>query len=178
MNVKDWGEIFLGTLILKNLVKDHTFKSKKRYDFRYSDKMLISKNGNYHGYLVNSSRGQISYINLHFMNSSNQEIFELKFVIHREGDLPALELLGDSRYYKDGIIHREGDLPAINSYEYVKYYKNGLIHRDGDLPAVILYNGDKIYYKYGKQYRENGLKSCEPFLENVPRNFYENRNFR
>lgn len=48
---------------------------------------------------------------------------------------------------KDGQFHRDGGLPAIEFANGNKfYYKNGKNHRDGvDLPAIEFANGDRSY---------------------------------
>jgi hypothetical protein len=56
-------------------------------------------------------------------------------------------------YYKNSVLHRDGDLPAIEWEDGSKaYYKNSLMHRDNDLPAFVHINGSKEYWKDGVEY--------------------------
>lgn len=46
---------------------------------------------------------------------------------------------GDKYWYKKGLLHRDGDLPAVELSNGTKaWYKDGLLHRDDDLPAIVL----------------------------------------
>jgi len=56
---------------------------------------------------------------------------------------------------KDGQFHRDGGLPAIEFANGNKfYYKNGKNHRDGvDLPAIEFANGDRSYFRNGVLHR-------------------------
>ena len=66
------------------------------------------------------------------------------------------------RYYKitkssDKVLHREGDLPAVELVNGKKEWRlNGLIHREGGLPASISENGDRFWFVHGKRHREDG----------------------
>jgi hypothetical protein len=85
--------------------------------------------------------------------------------IHREGDLPALIIIGYGRYnkqwYKHGKLHRDGDLPAVDSSDTKEWWKDGERHRDGDLPAVETSNGNKEWYKHGKLHRDGDKPAME-----------------
>ena len=89
--------------------------------------------------------------------------------LHNENG-PALEVLGndgktmEANYYRNGLLHRDGDLPAIE-YFYgssdgkptrEEYFKNGERHRDGGQPAVMGMNGDLEWYQNGKLHHEGG----------------------
>ena len=94
-------------------------------------------------------------------------------VLHRDGDLPAIECLNRTLYYKNGILHRDGDLPAAiyqNGEE--RYYKNGNLHRDSNLPAVKYSDGSKYYYNNGALHRDHGLPAVES--ANCCKYYYEN----
>jgi hypothetical protein len=94
-------------------------------------------------------------------------------VLHRDGDLPAIECPNRALYYKNGKLHRDGDLPAgiyLNGEE--RYYKNGKLHRDFDLPAVKYSDGSKYYYKNGALHRDHGLPAIES--ANDCKYYYEN----
>lgn len=56
-------------------------------------------------------------------------------------------------WFGHGLIHRDGDLPAIEYASGIKYWcQNGIIHRDGILPAMEYADGSKRWYKRGVQY--------------------------
>ena len=78
---------------------------------------------------------------------------------HRECG-PAVECNNGHRaWYINGLLHREGDLPAVESYSGDRYwYKRGMKHRDSG-PAVIKTNGDRHWYLDGKRYLEKEFKS-------------------
>jgi uncharacterized protein len=61
-------------------------------------------------------------------------------------------------YTVDGIIHREGDLPAVECENgTVMWYQNGQLHRDNDLPAKIFYCKTLGHPNCRHSWRENGL---------------------
>jgi hypothetical protein len=89
------------------------------------------------------------------------------WVLHRE-DGPAVSQFDFYRVWcLRGLIHREGDLPAIEPIEgymrkYLGYYwfRNGRRHRDGDKPAEIRSDG-RAWYRDGIQWRANGGPAVE-----------------
>lgn len=153
----NWKELFLGNLIIAGLVKDFQV-SNKNYEasliFNNYIQIIETK---YYGYLDNQKNiGKYSsYFILHFTNHSNEKLFDLLYVFHRDGDLPAIDNpTGNKSYYKNGKRHREGDLPAIEYKNGSKfYYKNGELHRDGNLPACRNSDGHEEYYRHGILYR-------------------------
>ena len=73
---------------------------------------------------------------------------------------------GNTYWYKEGteILHREGDLPAIEwSNGYKVYYLNGKCHRENG-PAIENANGTKAYYFNGVRYSE------EEYLKKIKKN--------
>ena len=69
-----------------------------------------------------------------------------------------IDIYGNIYCYKEGtkILHREGDLPAIELFNGTKeYYINGERHRENK-PAIEYANGDKFYYLNDKLHREDG----------------------
>ena len=84
-------------------------------------------------------------------------------LLHRAGDLPAIEYASGSReWYKNDKLHRAGDKPAI---EYAsgarEWYKDGKLHRDGDKPAIERADGERHWYKDGKRHRAGDLPAVE-----------------
>ena len=59
--------------------------------------------------------------------------------------------LNERIYYRHGTIHREGDLPAVEiGTTYKAYYKNGKLHRENG-PAIIYTNQPPQYYLNGQR---------------------------
>jgi hypothetical protein len=96
-----------------------------------------------------------------FESSGNVYYFD-KGRLHRDEDLPAMELVcGSQIYCQNGVRHRDGDLPAeIWSTGGRSYFQHGVFHRDGNLPAVVLPNGKKYYYNKGVLTRYTSQYGC------------------
>lgn len=112
-------------------------------------------------------------------------------LLHRENDLPALEVQDDHdndlflrrEWHVHGKLHREGGLPALEYCGQQQWYRHGVLHRDDDLPAVVqrgleewhkdgllhrendrpavIECGTKKWYVQGKLHRERGLPAIE-----------------
>ena len=84
-------------------------------------------------------------------------------VLHRDNDLPAIELADGTRYwYKDGKLHRAGDKPAIEWADGTRaWYKEGKRHRAGDKPAVEWADGSREWYKDGVLHRAGDKPAVE-----------------
>jgi hypothetical protein len=85
-------------------------------------------------------------------------------LLHREGDLPAIEYSdGSKEWWLNGLPHREGG-PAVEwvgsvcglNKGFAAWLSNGLLHREGDLPAMEYTDGGKRWYKNGLLHRDNG----------------------
>lgn len=73
--------------------------------------------------------------------------------LHRNGDLPALEVPGVVKeYWTDGKRNRAGNKPAVIEYGAIRhtYYVDDQLHRTNG-PARIYANGKKEYWTRGKQ---------------------------
>lgn len=83
--------------------------------------------------------------------------------LHRDGDLPAVELTdGAKEWWVNGKCHRDGGLPAIESADGVRaWYQNDKLHRDGDLPAIEDDDGSKWWYQNDQPHRDDGLPAVE-----------------
>jgi len=61
-----------------------------------------------------------------------------------------------SYYRKDGnrwVLHRDGDLPAELRNKYQTWYQMGKRHREGDLPAIVHKTGKKEWFFHDKLHR-------------------------
>lgn len=82
-----------------------------------------------------------------------------RFILHRDGDLPAVEYEeGGSIYYKHGKKHRDNDKPAeITSWGTEVWWYEGEKHRDGNKPAFISKaRRRQYYYIHGVRCDEKG----------------------
>lgn len=75
--------------------------------------------------------------------------------ISRGHGLPAWHMLTTTysmkMWYRHGVLHRDGDLPAIESSDgSCTWYREGRVHRDKG-PALIYTNGTVEYWHYGKK---------------------------
>ena len=70
---------------------------------------------------------------------------------------PIVDEAGNKTWCNEaGEIHRDGDLPAVELACGSKmWFANGLRHRKGN-PAIELSNGFKLWSKFGKVHREDG----------------------
>lgn len=55
------------------------------------------------------------------------------------------------------FVHRDNDLPAVESLEGSAWYKHGFLHRENG-PAIINKNGQKIWYIEGQSRTEEEFK--------------------
>lgn len=79
-----------------------------------------------------------------------------KLAIHREGDLPAMELPDGSEHWcLNGDFHREGGPARVWPSGTMEWYKNGLLHRE-DGPAIEYADGTKAWAIDGSLHREGG----------------------
>jgi hypothetical protein len=69
---------------------------------------------------------------------------------HRGSDLPAcVERNGLGQYYyTNGVLHREGDLPAVERWWNQEWYWKGTLHRVG-APAVVRKDGTQEWWEHG-----------------------------
>lgn len=66
--------------------------------------------------------------------------------LHREADLPAVELAtGDKEWYVNGLRHREAGPAMVYAGGSEVWYLNGKLHRE-DGPAVEYASGTKRWY--------------------------------
>jgi hypothetical protein len=88
-------------------------------------------------------------------------------VLHREDDLPAVELNnGTKEWWKNGLRHRDNNLHAIEDSDGNKeWYKNGERHRDGDFPACVWNDGTKSWWKNGERHRDGDLPAVETIYD-------------
>jgi hypothetical protein len=82
--------------------------------------------------------------------------------LHRDEDLPAMELAGGSKIFcQNGVRHRDYNLPAEVWADGTRcYFQHGVYHRGGILPAVEFANGEKIFYKKGELIRHKNQYRC------------------
>ncbi len=69
---------------------------------------------------------------------------------HRDGGLPAVvekNGLGQS-YYENGLLHREGDLPAVDRWWNQEWFVKGKRHRVGG-PAVVRQGRKEEWWEHG-----------------------------
>lgn len=82
---------------------------------------------------------------------------------HRDGDLPALVDLNESRliWYKNGKPHRDIGPASVVKNSSAIFYKDGQCHRDGDLPAYVCKDDVRMlsWYKDGIPHRDAGPAS-------------------
>lgn len=63
---------------------------------------------------------------------------------------------GNHYWFKNDLLHRDDDLPAVELLDGEKqWYKEGFLHRDVE-PARITANEQYIWYQYGLPHREDG----------------------
>lgn len=110
---------------------------------------------------------------LGFDTNAIRRVWRTNGLIHRDGDLPAVEITepgSDKVVYKEwwtqGLIHRDGDNPAAircwdDGMTAQFWYKFGLRHRDNHQPAIVDIGPDgkpakEYYYQFGRLHRENG----------------------
>ena len=79
---------------------------------------------------------------------------------------------GNKFYYNNNLLHRDGDLPAMEFGDGSKqWYRNGLRHRiDG--PAIEYSNGKKRWFLFIKEYSECAY---EKIMDNLPLFYWNNR---
>jgi hypothetical protein len=83
-----------------------------------------------------------------------RQIWTLRGVYHRLGDLPAVIGPGEAKsWFQYGVLHRDGDRPAVVDHQTQIYYQHGRIHRDHDQPAKITAYGELNWYCRGKLHR-------------------------
>jgi hypothetical protein len=119
----------------------------------YLGEGLVTNTSNVHYYVPPYSD--------HHMVKTSVEWF-LEDVLHRDGDLPAIEHTnGDKEWYVNGKRHREV-LPAIEHANGTKeWYLNGVRHRNGGHPAVERANRDREWWVNGVKHREGGLPAVD-----------------
>lgn len=80
----------------------------------------------------------------------------LNGVLHRDGDLPALELVdGTKLWYQHGKLHRGQDRPARIDGSGTRYwYVNDRAHRDHDKPAIEYPDGERCWLQNGRRHRD------------------------
>ena len=85
--------------------------------------------------------------------------------LHREGDLPAVELNnGYKAWWINGRRHRDFGKPAVewnDSIIHSSWWVNGKKHRADDLPAVEYTDGSKEWFVNGNRHRDCGLPAVE-----------------
>ena len=83
----------------------------------------------------------------------NKFWYNSKGELHRENDLPAIELAnGDKFWYLNDNRHRDNDKPAIECINgHKEWWLNGLCHRENDKPAIEYTDGDKEWYLNGNK---------------------------
>lgn len=120
MNVKNWKELFLGDLILSKKIKSCVNNDMTKGCMHYNGKEYFIKtiDSTYYGY-INTQKEQYSLydepIILIFSSKYTKDVsFALEFILHRDGDDPAVEFsTGDKQYYKNGELYRENGLPDM-----------------------------------------------------------------
>lgn len=61
---------------------------------------------------------------------------------------------GNKFWFRDGVLHRDGDMPAVEMVDgSLIYMINGQVHRKDDLPAIIRASGAKEWWKRGRRHR-------------------------
>lgn len=78
-----------------------------------------------------------------------------EIVLHRDNDLPALEIDDRKEWYSWGQLHRENDQPAVIIGAYKEWRCLGLLHRTRG-PAIIYSDGSMAWYKYDELSRTDG----------------------
>lgn len=93
--------------------------------------------------------------------------------LHRDGDLPAIEVKNGNRWVERSpqLIHEFAPkIPKIiYAEEVLEWYKYGKLHRDGDAPAKIIFSESNqmemaSWYKNGEIHRD-GDKPASIFIE-------------
>ncbi len=75
-------------------------------------------------------------------------------VLHREDDLPAVELKdGTKEWWIWGKRHRKGAPAVVRANGNKEWWWFGKRHREGDKPAIELKDGDKLWFKNGEYIR-------------------------
>ena len=75
----------------------------------------------------------------------------------KEKSVCKIDELENKRWYLNGKLHREGDLPAVElSNGDKEWCINGKHHRDNNQPAVIRSSGDKFWCINDKLHRTDG----------------------
>ena len=70
------------------------------------------------------------------------------------GIVMRVDASGNRTWYHNGVIHRGGDMPAIEYADGgVTYIRHGKLHRDNDQPAVIKASGRREWWVAGKRHR-------------------------
>lgn len=77
-------------------------------------------------------------------------VWTLNGLIHRNGDLPAIEHKnGDKEWRQYDLLHRNDDKPALVRLSKPRgrqsWYQYGLLYRNEDSPVTIWANGKKVY---------------------------------
>ena len=70
------------------------------------------------------------------------------------GVVMRVDASGTRTWYHNGVVHRGGDLPAVEYADgSVVYVRHDKIHRGGDQPAIIKASGRREWWVAGKRHR-------------------------
>ena len=81
---------------------------------------------------------------------------------------------GNYYWFKNDLLHREEDLPAVELFDGKKlWYKEGVLHRNGE-PAIITFNEEYMWYQHGLLHREDGPAYVWKFIFGDVQQWYLN----